>query len=117
MSRSIVGYSMPATDNYAREFILDAIGENLENKLAVDVVLGPSSEGPIASRMKEMFGRIFSSDEYACIPRIVPAYAQDYLSRYRYLSYRDYKSTRPRRFHSIDSARSWASVHCPGWVE
>lgn len=81
---SIVGYSLPATDNVAREFILENLLAGVENKLSVNVVLGPNIHSENAVRIKEMLGQLFGGDELLKdFNFLVPAYAQDYLARYR----------------------------------
>jgi len=76
---------MPATDNDARDFILDNLAEKKEIKFAVNVVLGPDAPSANADRIEEMlrqvFGEVYKMD--GRIHHILPAYAQDYLSRYR----------------------------------
>ena len=50
---SIVGYSMPATDNLAKNLILDSIAKNSRLK-RVNIVLGPSSDSVVARRLEDI---------------------------------------------------------------
>ncbi len=110
---------MPETDNFAREFILDALAKNMDAKLAVDVVLGPSSDGPVANRIRTMLEHLFGRNQnYLAIPRVISAYAQDYLPRYRYRTSMDLWPNRYNtlpltnsRFLDGEAARKWAEKH------
>ncbi|QDV26657.1 SIR2 family protein [Aureliella helgolandensis] len=85
---SIVGYSMPATDNFARDFILESLlTADRDNDLwLVDVVLGPGASSPAGQRAREIlrqllaYGRVQSSrvESFQRV-RLLSQYAQDYL--------------------------------------
>jgi hypothetical protein len=79
---SIVGYSMPFSDNKARMMILDAIADNKELR-KVNLVLGPASQTTAAGRIETMVRAAFRS---SMTPRSgervvndLKLYAQDYL--------------------------------------
>lgn len=72
---SIVGYSMPPTDNIARIMIWDALADGRKNKKQVNIVLGPSSGKSDAHRMKAILDPLIGSDKVINHP----LYAQDFL--------------------------------------
>lgn len=89
---SIVGYSMPATDNDAIQLILDSLAANRSKHLAIDIVLGPSSNSDTSRRMKTILSQVLPgtppsrSIEGLDTGRIdtvlvQPLYAQDYLRK------------------------------------
>ncbi len=71
---SIVGYSMPETDNYARLMILDALESGRGAKKQVNIVLGPDSGTIRARRMQAIIEPHVKCD---VIDR--PMFAQDFL--------------------------------------
>lgn len=72
---SIVGYSMPPTDNIARMMIWDALADGRKNKKRVNIVLGPSSGKSEAYRMKAILDPLIGNEKVINHP----LYAQDFL--------------------------------------
>lgn len=91
---SIVGYSMPATDNLAKELILESIACNRQLK-QINIVLGPDSNSPRARRVHELCKQVALSRDEAVISngsqlferekivRLSSMYAQDFLPLHR----------------------------------
>lgn len=91
---SIVGYSMPATDNLAKELILESIACNRQLK-QINIVLGPDSNSPRARRVLELCKQVTLSRDGAVISngshlferekivRLSSMYAQDFLPLHR----------------------------------
>lgn len=76
---SIVGYSLPETDNLARMDLLEILGMNPDLK-SVNIVLGARNErGVRAKSLVEQVTR-YRADVKV---RLLPIYAQDYLHAYR----------------------------------
>lgn len=73
---SVVGYSMPPTDNRARMMILQQIAEGREKKQRFNIVLGPQSGDKTAMRIKSLIEPVMPYAEWV---RDLPLYAQDYL--------------------------------------
>lgn len=72
---SIVGYSMPPTDNLARMTILDSIAKN-KNLTQVNLVLGPSFGTVTSTRIEQIIKAVASK---SVIIQNLPFYAQDFL--------------------------------------
>lgn len=102
---SIVGYSMPATDNLAKQLILESIAGNKVLK-QINIVLGPDSNSPRARRVYELCKQVALSREGATgsngfqvserdrVVRLSSLYSQDYLPLHR-----------PKTFNEIDVSK------------
>jgi hypothetical protein len=81
---SIVGYSMPETDNDFRIKLLDAIVGTNGNLKAINIVVGsPSPQSQRARAILEQATRLFAPDDHRPTVNLLPIYAQDYLPWYR----------------------------------
>ncbi len=97
---SMVGYSMPASDNLAKQLVLDSIAAN-ENLKQINIVLGPDSNSPRARRVYELCKQVVLSREGATVSnglrlserekivRLSSMYAQDFLPLHRPGTMRD----------------------------
>ena len=102
---SMVGYSMPATDNLAKQLILESIAANVHLK-QINIVLGPDSNSPRAERVYELCKQVALSRDGATISngtqfserekivRLSSMYAQDFLPLHRPKSMRDIEISR-----------------------
>jgi hypothetical protein len=81
---SIVGYSLPETDNDFRIKLLDAIVGTNGNLKAINIVVGsPSPQSQRARAILEQATRLFAPDDHRPTVNLLPIYAQDYLPFYR----------------------------------
>ena len=81
---SIVGYSLPETDNDFRIKLLDSIRENNGNLKAINIVLGqPTPHSQRARAILEQATRLYSPVGERPTVNLLPIYAQDYLPYYR----------------------------------
>jgi len=102
---SIVGYSMPATDNMAKQLILESIAGNQQLK-QINVVLGPDSNSSRARRVYELCKQVALSRNHAVVSidghlserekivRLSSLYAQDFLPLHRPKTLRDIELSR-----------------------
>jgi hypothetical protein len=89
---SIVGYSLPATDNDFRIKLLDSIIGTHGNLKAINIVLGPPTPDSLRARaILEQVTRLCNPIGFKTNVRLLPIYAQDYLPYYR-----------PKTFEEID---------------
>jgi len=80
---SIVGYSMPETDNDFRIKLLDSIVGTNGNLNAINIVVGsPSPQAYRARSILEQATRLFAADDHRPTVNLLPIYAQDYLPYY-----------------------------------
>jgi hypothetical protein len=81
---SIVGYSLPETDNDFRIKLLDKIVGTFGNLRAINIVVGsPSPQSQRARAILEQATRLFAPDDFRPTVNLLPIYAQDYLPFYR----------------------------------
>jgi hypothetical protein len=81
---SIVGYSLPETDNDFRIKLLNSITGTLGNLKAINIVLGPPTPHTQRARaILEQATRLFAPDDHRPTVSLLPIYAQDYLPYYR----------------------------------
>jgi hypothetical protein len=80
---SIVGYSLPETDNDFRIKLLDSIIGSHGNLKAINIVLGPPTPHSQRARtILEQATRQFAPDDHRPTVNLLPIYAQDYLPYY-----------------------------------
>jgi hypothetical protein len=80
---SIVGYSLPETDNDFRIKLLDSIIGTYGNLKAINIVLGPATPHSQRARaILEQATRQFAPDDHRPTVNLLPIYAQDYLPYY-----------------------------------
>ena len=82
---SLVGYSIPATDNLAKSLIEESIAGCKELK-AVNLVLGPSAGTPVGKRAIEVLSQAtrFTKPKNQChFVKLWYRYSQDFLPSYR----------------------------------
>jgi hypothetical protein len=90
---SIVGYSLPGTDNDFRIKLLDSITGTYGNLKAINIVLGPPTpDSQRARAILEQATRLFAPDDHRPTVNLLPIYAQDYLPYYM-----------PKKISHIDS--------------
>lgn len=81
---SIVGYSLPETDNDFRIKLLDSIVGTNGNLKAINIVLGPPTPHSQRARaILEQATKLYAPDDHRPIVKLLPIYAQDYLPWYR----------------------------------
>jgi hypothetical protein len=81
---SVVGYSLPETDNDFRIKLLDSVAANNGNLKAINIVLGqPTPHSQRARAILEQATRLYSPVGERPTVNLLPIYAQDYLPYYR----------------------------------
>lgn len=99
---SIVGYSMPATDNLAKQLILESIAINKSLK-QINIVLGPDSNSPRARRVYELCRQVALAREGAIVSNGVKLTEREKIVRLSSMYSQDFLPLhRPRTLREID---------------